>query len=201
MRRTGDHAEIMNCNSFVDYLHEFGDFFSRLHRDLIVRFNRVHMDDGITAELCRKLFFNIVYHIVRFEQILIGGNLRVKGDHPSARTVIVNDEVVKTEDPLVRHDGFAYFVDEFIRRRDAEKRVYRLLCGAQAGYKNEERNSRPADTIKVKAREFCYEHTYENDHRRNAVAEAVRRSRFHRGRGNLLSNFAVITAHIELDKH
>ena len=170
MRRAGHHTKIVNGNPLVYYLYKLGNFASCLHCNFIIRFNRIHMNNRVASELYRKLSFNIVYCVVSFQQIFVGRDFSVQRYHSSSGAVVVNHKIVKAKHPFVRHYGFAYFVDKLFCRRNTEKRIYRVFCGAYSGNKNKYRNSRSADTVKVGACEFCYKRAGKDDSCRNTVA-------------------------------
>ena len=78
MCRTRDHTEIVDGQRGVDAGDEGCNLFANRFCDLIVRCDRVHMDDGIAVQMLAQFFFDIVDHIVRFEQIGVAGYLGVE---------------------------------------------------------------------------------------------------------------------------
>ena len=112
VRGTLDHAEIVQGEAGVHAADEGDDLFLDLQRMLVVGGDRVHMDDGITAELFAQILFDVVDHIVRFDEVGVGGNLRVKGDHHTSGTVVVNDEIVDPFHALVCVDDVGDLVNE-----------------------------------------------------------------------------------------
>ena len=69
MCRTRDHTEIVDGQRGVDAGDEGCYLFANRFRELVVRCDRVHMDDGIAVQMLAQLLFDVVDHIVRFEQI------------------------------------------------------------------------------------------------------------------------------------
>ena len=201
MRGTLNHAEIVQSESGIHTADECDDLFLDLQRMLVVGGDGVHVDNGITAELFAKILFDIVDHIMRFDEVGIGGDLCVKGDHHTSGTVVVDDEVVNPFHAFVCVYDIGDLVNEGFFGRRTEQGVHRFLGGANAREQDERRNDDTAICIDIDMSKMGDQKTSENGARRYAVGKAVVRGRSH-GRGrNLLADLEVIEGDISLDEY
>ena len=88
------------------------------------------------------------------EDIPVGGNLRVQGNHQPAGAVIVNDQIVYAEDGFMAHyNGFNFF-NKFRFGRLSQKRTDRIFCGFNPREENEKPDQNPAVPVYPKAGEM-----------------------------------------------
>ena len=201
MRGTLDHAEIVQGKAGIHTTDQRNDLFLNLQRMLVVGSDGVHVDDGITAELLAQILLDVVDHIVRFNEVGIGRDLCVKGDHHASGTVVVDDKVVNPFHALVRVDDVGDLVNERLFGGRTEQRIHRFLGGANAREQDEGRNDDTAICIDIDICEMRDQKTSENGARCHAVGKAVVRGRSH-GRGrNLLADLEIVEGDIRLDEY
>ena len=70
----------------------------------VVGNNGVHMYGGGTVQLFLQLFFDIVYLIVDLQDIAACRHLGVEGDHETAGTIVMDDQVMNALDRGVSGD-------------------------------------------------------------------------------------------------
>lgn len=201
MRGTLDHAEIVQSQTGIHAADECDDLFLDLQRMLVIGGDGVHVDDGITAELLTQILLDVVDHIVRFDEVGIGGDLCVQRDHHASGTVVVDDEIVNTCYALVRVDDIGDLVNERLFGGRAEQRIHRFLGGANARDQNEDRYENTAIRVDVDVCEMRDQKTRKNHARRYAVGKAVVRGGSHGGGADLFADSEIIVCDVGLDEY
>ena len=95
-----------------------------------------------------------------------------ENDFP-AWTVIMNDQIVHTDNFRVLHDNLLDILYQLFAGRRAQKRIQRFFCSAYSGKKDHQRNQNPAIAVYRQCRKARSKCSSQNNARGNAVAQAV----------------------------
>jgi len=126
------HAEIVDGELGVDLPQRAEHQRLRLVELLVVRDDRVVVDDELHVELPLDLVLDVVDDLVALQHVLAAVHLDVDARKAAAGAVVVDDEVVDAQHFVVREHLARDRVDEFLVRRLAQKRVDRVLGDADA---------------------------------------------------------------------
>ena len=187
------HTEIMDADLVIDAVDQGRHPLPGLLRDAVIGDDGVHVDDRLAAQLFPQLLFHVVDLIVELQHVFRGGDLRVDGDHHPAGTVVVDNEVMDTQDALVGHDDVPDLGDKFMGGRRAQQRVQCVLGSVEAGPEDEGGHQDAAPAIDHEAGEMSRQRGDEHRQRGGAVAEGV-----HGGGIQLFAQPPVIGEHIQL---
>ena len=195
-----NHAEIVDRDALVEFFYDHLDLVLKLHEIFVFRVDRVHVDDSLAIEFLCQIVLDIVDDVMDVEHVLKSGNFRMKGDHLSARTVVVDDHVVDTADGLVGHNDLFDPADEFFGRRGAEKRLDGFSCGIDPGVEDEYRKGDADLCVDRKVGELRGDNGEQYDGSRDHVVPAVDGGGAHRRRINDLRPFEVVEHHVGFDQ-
>lgn len=139
----------------------------------IVRTNRVHMDHRAAAEGAFQLVFNVFHGAVEGHEITIGADFRVEGGHETAGAVVMDHDVVNTEDLRVSFGKRADIFQKFLIGLSAQNGVYGGAESPQSGQQHETANSQPAPAIGLDAPEAVEKRAEQHHTRGGTVAEGI----------------------------
>ena len=196
----GDHAEVVEGEAGVDALHQRHHRLLRLGHQGVVRRHGVHVDDGVAVQLRLELALNVVDLVVDFQQVGLGGDLRVEGDHQPPGAVVVDQQVVDADDGGVGQHQRGDLVHELLGGRGAQQGIDGVLCGVEAGKEDEGGHGHAAPAVDLQPREAGDQGGDEHRGGGHGVAEGVGGGGLHGGGVDLLADGAVVEAHIQLHR-
>ena len=190
------HTEVVDRDALVEFFYDLFRLVLKLHEILVFRVDRIHVDDGLTVEFFRQVILDVIDDVVDIEHVLESRNFGVKGDHLSARTVVVNDHIMDAADGLMGHNDLFDLVDEFFGRRCAKERLDGLSRGVDAGVEDEDRKRNTDIRVDRKVGELRGDNGEKYNGCGDHVVSAVDGSRAHRGRIDDLRPFEVVEHHV-----
>ena len=195
------HAEIVDVDGVVDAVDQGLDPPPGLLGDAVVRHHRVHVDHCVATQLLPQLLLHVVDLIVEGQHILVGGHLRVEGDHHPAGAVVVDDQIVDAQNGAVGHHQIPDALDELMGGRRAQQGVQRVPHRIDAGPENKGRHQHAAPAVDLQARETAHQRGDQHRGGGHTVAEGVHGGGLHGGRGQLLPQPPVVEEHIQLHQN
>ena len=156
------------------------------------------MDHRVAAQLLPQFLLHIVDLIVEGQHILVGGHLRVEGDHHPAGAVVVDDQIVDAHDPRVGHHKVVDLLDQLAAGGRPQQGVQGLLGGLDAGPQDEHRHQHAHPAVDHQVREVGHQGGQQHGGGGHAVTEGVRGGGQHGGGVQPLPQPAVIGGHVQL---
>ena len=200
VRAAGD-AEIVHGELRVDLRQQVGRHDAAFGGFFITDGDGVHMDADLTAQLVVDLPFH------RIDDIMDGGDIVVlihlgvqRGKQPSG-AVIVDDEIVQTEDLRRGQRQTPDAGDQRGIGRTPQQRVNGVLHGGNAGIQNEYRHQYAEIAIELDAEEMPGQRTQQHHRSRGHIAQAVGGGGHHGGGVDLFAQLAVKEIHPALDQN
>ena len=201
MRGARNHTEVVNGKARIYAGDERGDLiFSGDHRFVVGGYG-VHVNNRIAGELFAKLFFDIVYHIVRSNHIGFVGYFSVQRDHHSAGAVVMNYEVVYSDNAVVRVNYARDLVYKLTAWRLAEQGAYGLFSRTRSREHNKCGHRKAAVRVDIYICHTRYDKAGKYGTGSNAVGEAVGGGCLHSGGVDAFTDIEVIVRHIRLDEY
>ena len=114
MSRTWNDPEIVDVIHPIEGQESIRDYFFHLCYQRVVCFYRIHVDYEFYMQLIFDSFFYIVDHIMAFHQVSVGIHLDMHRCEYFAGTVVVNHEIVDTENSRLLLDNFSNGIYKFL---------------------------------------------------------------------------------------
>ena len=141
---------------------------------------------------------NLIYNCVGFSNFHIAGNLCVNRSHAPARTIIVYNQIVTSDNAIILLHKPCNFLVDFRINSFPDQRSQRILCNVNPGNHNQNRYSNAHKSINVHMPDAIH-HNGKNCCRCCPGISQRIRSRCQHDRGlNPFSQFAVEQAHPQL---
>ena len=123
----GDHAEVVDGDLVINAPHQRRHPLAGFCGHTVIRHNGVHMDDRLTAQFFLQFFFHIINLIMDIQHIFRSRHLGVEGDHHPPRTIVVDDQIVNSDNARMGHHQIPDSLDKLMGGRRAQQGVYSLL--------------------------------------------------------------------------
>ena len=156
--RAADHAEIVHGHGAADLGGYIRDHLNELFVNAVllrvICHDGVEMYHDVDAGLLEKIVLYPVDQVVADDYVLFRGDLGVDGREASVGTVVVDHEIMITENAVVAHDPVPDLLHELRRRSLAEERVRSLDDEIYAGPDDEPGDGAAEPPVEVDAGEL-----------------------------------------------
>ena len=157
------------------------------------------MNHRMAVQSVSQVMLNQIYHIVHSQNITLSRNFCVQGNQYSAGTVIVDDQIMNTNDTLISHNNIIDLLHKFRIRCLTKQRTDRIFGSVDTGKTDEQTNYDAAVTIYLNSGKVCYQGGNQDYSSGSSIAHTVCGSSHHSCGIQLLADFPVIISHITLD--
>ena len=144
-----DDPEIMKTKYRINPVNHCCDHFFQFIGIGIIRRNRIHMNDGLAMQLFIQFFFNIINHIVNFQNIPTCRYLCMQRNHESARPVVMHHKIMNSQNTLMLHHTVLNLRHQFCRCRITQQRADRILRCFDSSLCNKQADRHTAVTINI----------------------------------------------------
>lgn len=101
VRRTFHHSEVVHRESRVNFLYQLADLFAQGVYMFVINDYRIHMQDNVYGEFLLYVALDAVYGVVARHYVAVGRHFDMGGGEHSARSVVMNHEVMDADNALV----------------------------------------------------------------------------------------------------
>ena len=197
--RSLDDAEIVHGDDRVNGLDDFQNLLSQMNRLGIFILHRIHVDHSLAVELLGELPLDIVDGVVKLQDIAGCRHLAVERNDLSSGAVIVDQEVMDTENFRVGQGDLADALDKFWIWGLAQEGIEGILCGRKSRIKDKKAYNQTTPAVYIQRSESSDNRSNKNNGCGESIAQAVGCGGFHGCRLNTIPGGAVIIGHIQLD--
>ena len=201
MSHAFNNPEIVYRSRRTKFLDRLGHTYPHAVHKRIVDFNGVHMNAHMHVHLFVKLSFYFVDKIMTYHKIVVGGNLGVHDCKYIRGSVIMDHQVVHSQNTFIAEQSGLDGIHQFFIRNSSEQRIYGAFDQRSARKQNKNRNCQPCPSVNIQT-EYLHNDSSRNDHGSgNNVISAVCRARRQSRRIYLLPELQI-HAHLKhLQKH
>ena len=120
-----NHSKIMNIHSFINVFDNFLCFKLCTICLLTINRNRIHVNYNMNSQFIINFMFKSINHLVNFNHITIIPYLSMNRCQNSARAIVVNNQVMHSNNTFYFCDGTKYLMYAF--PTETEKEAYSAL--------------------------------------------------------------------------
>lgn len=198
MGGAGDHAEIMDADGGIQLFELFRNLMAHMGNFRVVRFNGIHVDGGGTAETLLDFHFRPVNGVMETENIPVAADLRVEGYHEPAGAVVMDDQVVNTDNFRMGHDSILNTLYQFRIRRLAKKRGEGFPGGVVPGEDDKGCHGEAGEAVDIDMEKPGDAHGKEDHGGGDGVGQGICGGGLHGGGMNFSADALVVMGHVEL---
>lgn len=199
MGRAFDQTEVVEEDFRIGIFQQVGDGLPQMVCLFVVGDDRIHMDDGIALKFVVKAVFDVVDHIMEYEEAAVCRDFGMEGDHDTARAVIVDDHIVDSLDMLIAHNDPFHIFDKIRVGRLAEQRADGVFGGAVSGVKNEQAHKDAAVSVDIKPGEMGCDRGDQDDGGSHGIAQTVGSGSVHGGAVYFFADAVIVICHVKFD--
>ena len=191
VRGPAHNAKVVEAERRIDVLENLAAQRAQSVDVRVVGHNGVHVDGNENPEFFAQIALNEVHGVVALHNVDVGGDLGVGGRENAPGAVVVDNEVVHTQNAVVRANLAFERRHKFRLRGLAQKQVDRVLKRADAGAENEQRNHHAEPAVHRDVRIARQHKRQQRDGGRRRVGKAVGHDGAGGGRAGLFAEPVV----------
>ena len=113
----------------------------------VVHLHRIHVDRHQNVQLFLDFPFDQVHNFMHRNKIRVAPHFHMTASHSPTRTVIVQDQIMHTNDFFMCQHQFFQLLHRFHICRLSQKIADRIPNDVESRFQNEQRNCRTHDTV------------------------------------------------------